>query len=83
MMKFAEALGRDFEFARIDLYLVRGKIFFGEVTHYPNAGLVPFKPREFDRVLGDVCGRALRSQANIISVRFLRNCLQRSPVPAQ
>lgn len=54
MMRVAEALGRDFEFARIDLYLVRGEIFFGEVTHYPNAGLVPFKPREFDRVLGDV-----------------------------
>jgi len=54
MIKLAEILGRDFDFARIDLYLVEGKIFFGELTHYPNAGLVGFRPREFDRVLGDV-----------------------------
>jgi TupA-like ATPgrasp len=54
MIGLAEVLGRDFNFARIDLYLIDGKIFFGEVTHYPNAGLVEFKPQEFDRVLGDV-----------------------------
>jgi TupA-like ATPgrasp len=54
MIELAEILGRDFDFARIDLYLVEGKIFFGEVTHYPNAGLARFRPREFDRVLGDV-----------------------------
>ena len=54
MIGLAEVLGRDFDFARIDLYLIDGKIFFGEVTHYPNAGLVEFRPREFDRVLGDV-----------------------------
>ena len=54
MIELAEILGRDFDFARIDLYLVEGKIFFGEVTHYPNAGLARFEPREFDRVLGDV-----------------------------
>jgi hypothetical protein len=54
MIGLAEVLGRDFDFARIDLYLIDGKIFFGEVTHYPNAGLVEFRPQEFDRVLGDV-----------------------------
>jgi hypothetical protein len=57
MIRIAEVLGHDFEFARIDLYLIDGKIFFGEVTHYPNRGLVPFKPREFDRVLGDLWRR--------------------------
>jgi TupA-like ATPgrasp/PilZ domain len=54
MIGLAEKLAQGFEFARIDLYLIEGKIFFGEVTHYPNAGLIGFKPREFDRVLGDV-----------------------------
>jgi hypothetical protein len=57
MIRIAEVLGHDFEFARIDLYLIDGKIFFGEVTHYPNRGLMPFKPREFDRVLGDLWRR--------------------------
>jgi TupA-like ATPgrasp len=54
MIELAEILGRDFDFVRIDLYLVEGRIFFGEVTHYPNAGLAKFSPRAFDRVLGDV-----------------------------
>ena len=54
MINLAEVLAADFEFARIDLYLVDGKIFFGEITHYPNAGLHGFKPREFDYVLGNL-----------------------------
>ena len=48
------SLAEDFEFARIDFYLVDGNIFFGEITHYPNAGLHGFNPREFDYVLGDL-----------------------------
>ena len=38
----------------IDLCLIDEKIFFGEVTHYPNAGLVESRPQEFDRILGNV-----------------------------
>jgi hypothetical protein len=52
MLEIASALGADFSFARIDLYNVAGKIYFGEITHLPGGGRLVFKPREFDVALG-------------------------------
>lgn len=40
-------------FIRIDLYSIRGKIFFSEITFFPCSGLVPFNPVEADRYLGN------------------------------
>ncbi len=54
----AERLGEDFDYARIDLYLLRGEIRFGEITHYDGSACVPFLPPEYDRVLGDMWGDA-------------------------
>jgi len=54
MMDVAEALAAGFPYARIDLYQHQGRIYFGEITHYPSAGLGVFDPPEFDRVLGDL-----------------------------
>lgn len=54
MIRMAELLGQDFAFVRVDLYLFSGQIYFSELTHYPNVGLLPFKPPEFDRALGDL-----------------------------
>lgn len=54
LIRIAERLGKEFEFARIDLYLCDGRIYFGELTHFPNAGRIPFRPRDFDRMLGEV-----------------------------
>ena len=39
-------------FVRIDLYSVRGKIYFSEVTFSPCAGMLPFKPAQWDEHLG-------------------------------
>jgi hypothetical protein len=52
MLWVAEALGRPFGFARVDLYSHSGKIYFGEITHYPCGGMNTFKPRSFDKALG-------------------------------
>jgi len=38
MMEYAEILSASFKYARIDLYLVDGKIFLGEVTLHPRGG---------------------------------------------
>ena len=54
MLDVAKALSAEFAFARIDLYNVDGKIYFGEITHNPGGGLVRLQPREFDRALGDM-----------------------------
>jgi hypothetical protein len=54
MIELAESLAEPFPFARIDLYEVHGRVYFGEVTHYPEAGTGAFSPVEFDRLLGEV-----------------------------
>lgn len=53
MLEMASKLSEDFPFARIDLYSVAGKIYFGEVTFYPWSGYMEFEPDEFDFVLGE------------------------------
>jgi hypothetical protein len=54
MARLAEHLAEDFDYARIDLYLVQGKVRFGEITHYDGAAEVGFVPQEYDWILGDM-----------------------------
>jgi hypothetical protein len=51
MIAIAAALGREFDFIRVDLYDVDGEIWFGELPPSPGGGLDPFDP-ELDRRLG-------------------------------
>lgn len=53
MLKIAAKLSGDFPFARIDLYSVAGKVYFGEITFYPWSGYMEFEPDEFDFILGE------------------------------
>lgn len=53
MLSIASKLSEDFPFARIDLYSVLGKIYFGEITFYPWSGYMEFEPDEFDFELGE------------------------------
>lgn len=53
MNEIALLLSSDFRFARVDLYNLDGrKIIFGEITLNP--GILPFKPREYDEVFGEL-----------------------------
>lgn len=52
MKEIAEKLSQDFPFVRVDLYLVNGKIYFGELTFYPWSGYVWFNRNDFDTHLG-------------------------------
>ncbi len=54
LVPVAEKLAEDFDYARIDLYLVKDKPWFGEITHHDGTAGIPFFPREFDRALGDL-----------------------------
>lgn len=51
MLRIASAIGKDFDFIRVDLYCVDQVIFFGELTVYPAAGLSPW-PTELDFMIG-------------------------------
>lgn len=52
MIRIAEKLSKDFWYVRIDLYMVKGKIYFGEFTFSPNRGLYCAMPHNWDLELG-------------------------------
>ena len=53
MVQLSEKLGRNFDFVRVDLYMINNKIYFGEFTHYPGSGMEKFNPQSFDFKLGE------------------------------
>lgn len=53
MIKVAEILSEDFPHVRVDLYNIKGKIIFGELTFYNASGYTIFTPDEFDFILGE------------------------------
>lgn len=54
MKKIAEDLCQPFQFVRVDLYQVCGKIYFGELTFFPAGGAPDFVPSEYDKIVGDM-----------------------------
>jgi hypothetical protein len=54
LARLAERIGADFDFARVDLYLAKGRPWFGEITHYDSNACMPYVPASFDRTLGDM-----------------------------
>lgn len=53
MLDVCRVLSKDFPHVRVDLYYEEGKIYFGELTFYHFAGLVPFKPKTWDYKFGE------------------------------
>lgn len=54
MKKLAATLAQNSIFRRVDFYEVANKVYFGEITFYPNAGLGTFKPDKWNKILGDM-----------------------------
>lgn len=54
MLNIAETLSAGFNFVRVDLYYVEGKIYFGEMTFIPFAGYITWKPEDIDYKLGSL-----------------------------
>ena len=53
MIVVAEKLSKGLPQVRVDLYNIRGKIYFGELTFFHWSGMVPFEPREWDYKFGE------------------------------
>ncbi len=60
MIDYAQRLAGKIDFVRVDLYEVRGKVYFGELTNTPSNGLEPFDPPSWDRTFGDFWKMRLR-----------------------
>lgn len=54
MIEIAECLCKGFSHVRVDLYNVKGRIYFGEMTFTNGSGLDPIVPEEYDTKLGDL-----------------------------
>ena len=52
MKEIASKLSRGLPQVRVDLYNVRGQIFFGELTFFHHGGVTPFHPVEWDHTFG-------------------------------
>jgi hypothetical protein len=52
MLEIAGVLSRGIPYVRVDLYLVDDRIYFGELTFYPEGGLGKFSPPGWDGKLG-------------------------------
>lgn len=53
MLKIAQKLSEDFPAVRVDLYSIKGKIYFGELTFFPWSGYVQYTPDQFDFDAGE------------------------------
>lgn len=54
MLDIARKLSKGKAHVRVDLYNVNNHIYFGELTFYTGAGFIPFTPKEYDKVLGEM-----------------------------
>lgn len=52
MIEVAEAIGRSFDFIRVDFFLKDGAIYLGEIGMVPNGATSPIKSPELDERLG-------------------------------
>lgn len=54
MLDVARALSAGIPHVRIDLYVARGQVFFGEMTFFHGYGMEVFRPQEFEERMGDM-----------------------------
>lgn len=54
MISLAKEISRDFTHVRVDFYNANDNVFFGEITFYHWSGMVPFEPKKWDRIFGDL-----------------------------
>lgn len=53
MLKFARTLSENIPFLRTDFYSIEEKIYFGEITFFPESGFGEFRPVEWNIKLGE------------------------------
>lgn len=54
MIWLAEQLSKNFPFIRVDLYNIKGKIYFGELTFFPKSGYGQFYPDKWNYEIGSL-----------------------------
>lgn len=52
MVQYAQKLAQRFPHVRVDFYLIKSQVYFGELTFFNASGYFSFEPDEFDYELG-------------------------------
>ena len=53
MTNLARILADILPYVRVDFYVIKGKIIFGEMTFYPSDGRLDFYPDKYNKIIGD------------------------------
>ena len=56
LLKLSDKLSEDFKYVRVDFYIIKNQIYFGELTFVPTAGFNPFHPAKYDQIWGSWIG---------------------------
>jgi hypothetical protein len=51
MLHAARSISEGLDFCRVDFYVVKDEIYFGEVCFYPEGGYIVFEPHDFNKEL--------------------------------
>ena len=62
ILQMGARLAQGFDFIRVDLLIFRGKIFFSELTNFPEAGQQLFQPHDYDKFLLETYHRIRREK---------------------
>lgn len=54
MIEVSKTLSQDFPFVRVDLYNIKGKIVFGELTFTPTSGMATYLTKDAQKEIGDM-----------------------------
>lgn len=65
MLEYARKLSAAFLHARVDFYIVRDKIYFGEITFTNGAGFDRIEPESFHREMGDQLELNYKCKSNL------------------
>ena len=60
MLELSRKLSQDIPFLRTDFYTVDNRIYFGELTFFPAAGMTPYEPEIWDKTFGSWLKLSLR-----------------------
>lgn len=52
MKTLARMLSKSFVHVRVDFYIIKNQVFFGELTFFHNGGVQPIYPAKWNRILG-------------------------------
>jgi hypothetical protein len=53
MLDLASKLSQNMLYIRVDLYSIKQKIYFGELTFHHGSGFEEFIPSQWDKIFGD------------------------------